>query len=389
MPQGKTGVTVGSAGRRLLGDGAVYMDYDGVRTLLGATRGGGTFDPGRELSASEIDGVLGDVKGFVGRDRVTPTLKVTLVELTVENFLRAIAGADSTPGTARVHVSAEYVGVGTGGQTIYPLDNANVLSGTLELYGDVGAGPVLLSEGAAADYTVVYATGVVTFNAAPPAATAGTSRSGLNPVIDMTAHAADINGIVAVDGGAPTAIVYDWTGCTTGALTATQIQTAIQALVGDFATVTCAYVGAPPNDYYLITSGSTGLASQFVCSDGAPNNAHDHLELGIANGGTELLGEAAMDLTADYSYDAGGVVTHDVITGGPIEDADFLTDVAWVGTFRDSAEDGVIIVKNVLCRDLGALTFGGKEVGLEVTFQGHFDEATPQTEPWEIRRPRP
>lgn len=64
----------------------------------------------------------------------------------------------STPGT---EVDAEYVGTGDGVETDFTLANTPLLAGTLDLYVD----NVLQVEGATADFTVVLATSVSTFNA--------------------------------------------------------------------------------------------------------------------------------------------------------------------------------------------------------------------------------
>lgn len=56
---------------------------------------------------------------------------------------------------------SEYVDLGDGVTAVYTLDNTPVLSGTLRLR----VTGVLQTEGAAADYTIVLATGTITFNA--------------------------------------------------------------------------------------------------------------------------------------------------------------------------------------------------------------------------------
>lgn len=126
----------------------------------------------------------------------------------------------------------------------------------------------------------------------------GYSQGGVNPVTDMSASG-DVDMIIAVDGGAPQAVVFDWTdyrhawGSDSGNLVAIEMQYKIQALGGAFAAVTVVYVGTPPADYYLVTSGTSGPASAVVIANGAPNNCADDLKLGLANGGVEVVGGVA------------------------------------------------------------------------------------------------
>ena len=64
--------------------------------LLGATRGGGSFTVTREIRVPEADGVR---YGFVGDsfvDSVDAQLSTTLIEITIDAFLTALAGASVT-----------------------------------------------------------------------------------------------------------------------------------------------------------------------------------------------------------------------------------------------------------------------------------------------------
>jgi hypothetical protein len=109
MPQGRSGISGDTPDRLVFDAGELYLDIDisdlestGVddaisgATSLGATRGGATFNPNRTLRNMEVDGALGPVKGMVRREEVAPTLSVTLLEMSEDNLLEAIAGATST-----------------------------------------------------------------------------------------------------------------------------------------------------------------------------------------------------------------------------------------------------------------------------------------------------
>ncbi len=130
---------------------------------------------------------------------------------------------------------------------------------------------------------------------------AGTSASDLNPSIDMTGDLTENKLLILVDGDTVThEVTFNWAGCNTGLLIAAQMQAVIQALGGVYAAVTVDYFGvgpdAPPNDYYLITSGTTGAGSSVNIADAPADNACDELLLGAANGGTETAGGATWAL---------------------------------------------------------------------------------------------
>ena len=66
--------------------------------LLGVTRGGGTFNVGREMRDPDIDGLRYKFKGGTFVDSADPYLSTTLVETTPENFALALGGTATTSG---------------------------------------------------------------------------------------------------------------------------------------------------------------------------------------------------------------------------------------------------------------------------------------------------
>lgn len=82
----------------LVDAGAVYVNL-GLEDerLLGATRGGNSFAIEQEIYEPEIDGSPGPLKGTRRIIEVRPRLTANLIEVTRENILLALAGADSTP----------------------------------------------------------------------------------------------------------------------------------------------------------------------------------------------------------------------------------------------------------------------------------------------------
>ena len=115
MPVAKHGVSADSADRLLVDAGAVYLnfyDVDYPGTLLGATRGGNTFELTRTIRRIEADGMRGPVKGFRRIEEVLAKLTVNLLEMTAENVRRALVGATYISGTTQV--TDEAVGTGDG-----------------------------------------------------------------------------------------------------------------------------------------------------------------------------------------------------------------------------------------------------------------------------------
>ena len=66
--------------------------------LLGATRGGGTFNVSREMRKPQIDGMRYSFKGGNYVDSTDPYISTTIVETTPENFAMALGGKATTNG---------------------------------------------------------------------------------------------------------------------------------------------------------------------------------------------------------------------------------------------------------------------------------------------------
>ena len=96
--QGKFGATSNTPDNLLLDAGVIYKDYvdsSTLGTLLGATRGGVDWTLGRNMRDIEFDGAMGPTKGMKRRETIEPTLSASLLEMTPENLLMAIAGGNS------------------------------------------------------------------------------------------------------------------------------------------------------------------------------------------------------------------------------------------------------------------------------------------------------
>jgi hypothetical protein len=93
----ETGITTETVKRFLVDAGAVYFNYGiaGTERKAGATRGGNSFVVEQDIKEVEMDGAKGPVKGarrvIESRARIT----ANLIEMTADNFKKALAGADS------------------------------------------------------------------------------------------------------------------------------------------------------------------------------------------------------------------------------------------------------------------------------------------------------
>ena len=106
MAQGRSGISADTPDRLVLDAGEVYFNISvsdlestdiatalAAGTLVGATRGGSSFTPGRTLRDIPADGKMGPVKGLIRRQNVAPVLTVNLLEITPDSLTKAIAGA--------------------------------------------------------------------------------------------------------------------------------------------------------------------------------------------------------------------------------------------------------------------------------------------------------
>lgn len=121
--------------------------------VLGATRGGGSFECTPEIRTVEADGMRYPFKGSTVNDLWTVKLKTTLLESTPENFARALMCADvdteggKTTVRVRTNIEAEdylpsicWIGDTSKGYVLIKLDNALNLTGASFTFTDKGEG---------------------------------------------------------------------------------------------------------------------------------------------------------------------------------------------------------------------------------------------------------
>jgi hypothetical protein len=116
----KTGVTKETVKNLVLDAGVVYLDYDDPdnRKILGACRGGNTFNVETEWRDMPFDGIGGLVKGARRAISTTVSLTVNLVEINKTLLKMAVPGSDYDP------VGVEAVdenGVVIDGETYYEI----------------------------------------------------------------------------------------------------------------------------------------------------------------------------------------------------------------------------------------------------------------------------
>ena len=133
-----------------------------------------------------------------------------------------------------------------------------------------------------------------------PEAAVGYAKSGSNPDLDLSGLD-DGSLRVTVNGVGPYSVSVTTSNCTSGANTASELQTQIRAIGRpDFEEVTVAYTGTPPTDYYLISSGRYGEESSVEVSfpTDLPEVARA-LRLSPKFGGTEQVGSAVEQALED------------------------------------------------------------------------------------------
>lgn len=83
---------------------AVAGTTGALGTLIGATRGGGSFTVTRELRVPEVDGRRYGFKGDTFVDSVEAQLSTTLIEMTPDNLVDAFGSATATTSGAKTTI---------------------------------------------------------------------------------------------------------------------------------------------------------------------------------------------------------------------------------------------------------------------------------------------
>ncbi|GAH51123.1 unnamed protein product, partial [marine sediment metagenome] len=131
----KSGLNVNTPDRIFVDAGAVYLNYGlSTQRLLGATRGGNEFNLNREIRDIEVDGVRGSVKGLRRRTVCRPQITCNLIELSLDNLIKAIAGADQAEFAEQIVVEEEYSADGNDTIVLFGLINTDLVKDTERVF---------------------------------------------------------------------------------------------------------------------------------------------------------------------------------------------------------------------------------------------------------------
>jgi len=488
----KSGLSAKTPERIFVDAGAVYINYGlSTQELLGATRGGNEFNLNREIRDIEVDGVRGSVKGLRRRTVCRPQITCNLIELSLGNLIKAIAGANQAASDRQVIIEGEYVGPGDD-KAIKELDHNSIVENSEKVFldgvlqtrskkynsrfvgdnaadnknfvedtGDWAKGHendaieleangysgncmkftagddveitkflnlpggngaqltnlvkgqyyklrVALKRGAAFTPTITIACDdgnkpliapttswvvhVIEFIAGGTDASISLTGSAA-PTADEVLYVSYLE-LERVDG----AYVMNWE---TGEIVFAEVDIPV---AGEHITASYTYAMKKTlTDVEFSQSGTTddvlgtyvghGLVTGTVITVSGCTNAYANAvwRITVISADTFTLDTASWTLFTgvDVTGDVVVEVTHDVITGGDIEDEDYIDNVALVGTISGKARDVICIVKNALADAGFSLATAPRDEAVPaIVFTGHYDPADPETEPWEVRYPR-
>jgi len=127
----RSGITSSTPENVFIDAGAIYFDY-GLSTerLLGATRGGNEFNTNRISKNMEVDGAKGKIRGMERVTEVNPQITVNMLELSIKNLIKAIAGANQSD---RITIGLEHI-QGDGAKVEYDLNQNDVVENSEKVF---------------------------------------------------------------------------------------------------------------------------------------------------------------------------------------------------------------------------------------------------------------
>ncbi len=411
----KSGLNADTPGRIFVDAGAVYLNYGlpGER-LLGATRGGNEFNLNREIRDIEVDGVRGSVKGLRRRTVCRPQITCNLIELSLDNLLKAIAGANSAETKATAVVDAEYLGVGSVAIDDFTVAHYPVVAKSEKVYIDGvfktrGEKSASLFVGSKAAENKEFETGIGNWDALTggtlTSETGGQDGNGGKYVVGTPS-----TNLLKLDDALGAVLTYleagekyritiyakqgtAWNGgdvtikCDGQSKVLTGLDATFKLFVFDFTavgtdatiTIDCASAPTAADEIWIDTLEFVQFSGDYTI-----NNTTGKITFNL-----EDVPTTDEVVTVSYTYETGDPATHDTITGGDIEDSDYIDNVALVGTISGKAQDVICIVKNALADTGFSLATAPRDEAVPaIVFTGHYDPADPDTEPWDIRYPR-
>lgn len=440
----RTGISGETPDRIIIDAGAVYLNYGlGNQRLLGATRGGNEFNLNRVTKNIEADGLKGAVKGMKRVTEVNPQITANLLELSVENLIAAIAGAEQSD---RASINLEHIGADDSDPAEFDLTQNDVIENSERVY--------LKQPNHATVKTLVlqkrskkYSSRFVGANRV--------NNKGFDTEIGDWVQDAEYDAPVIATGGYPgNCLKFTGIGASTqktflslpgtngGVLTNLvineyyRLQIAVKkgtAWVGGTITVACgdgAKAGIALTEDWVVytivfkataetdpTITLTVLTTAPVATDimyidsleleKVDYPSDDEIALGqvgyvmkwdggskVSNGAKasvifmKVLHATDDEIVLSYTYELTTPGDHTVITGGEIGDTDYIENVAIVGNVSGKAKPVICMVKNALADAGFSLATAPRDEAVPaIVFTGHYDPSDLDAEPWEIRWP--
>ena len=435
----KTGISADTPDRIIIDAGAVYLNYGlGSQRLLGATRGGNEFNLNRASKNIDIDGLKGAVKGLKRIIEVNPQITANLLELSVDNLIAAIGGAKQSD---LGYIDLEHISGAA--QAEFDLNQNKIVENSEKVYVKDATGLGVLTEqtrskkyasrfvGDNAEDNKGFAAGYGDWKNAEGKGTLALATGGLTGNCLKFTGAIDLTSAVFLtlpggDGGQLTNLVVDeyyrlqiavkgldedsWTGgaitvkCAGGASSITvadpkstnwMVYEIVFKATGTDATITLEAATAPNlvADVVYIDflelrkvdyqeSGDIAATGQFgyiIKREGGVGKKASIIFMNDLAVGDEIV--------INYTY-AKSSPNHTTITGGEIEDSDYIDNVAIVGNVSGKSKPVICMVKNALADAGFSLATAPRDEAVPaIVFTGHYDPDDLDTEPWEIRWP--
>lgn len=438
----RSGVTSSTPENVFIDAGAVYFDY-GLATerLLGATRGGNEFNTNRVSKNIEADGIKGAVKGMKRITEVNPQITVNMLELSIDNLIKSIAGANQSD---RITIDAEHI-AGAAQAEFDLLQNDVVENSEIVYVKDATGLNTLVKQTRSKDYSSRF----VGSNAAdnkefesgigdweedsdydpPTIDTGGLSGNCLKFIGKVAATELTFLTLPATGGAVLTNLIVDeyyrlrivigdkeantWSGgaitvkCTGGATSITVadpknttwvVYEIVFKATGTDATITLTaaatidagtdivyidYLELKKVDYPSAAQIALGQFGYIVKQEGGTGKkASVILMAALASGDDIVISYTYVPSTASDAVDT-------TITGGEIEDSDYITNVAIVGNVSGKTYPVICIVKNALAEGPFSLSTAPRDEAVpSIVFTGHYDPSDLDDEPWEVKYPK-
>ena len=442
----RSGVTSKTPENVFIDAGAIYFNYGlANETLLGATRGGNEFNTNRVSKNIEADGIKGAVKGMKRITEVNPQITVNMLELSIDNLVKAIAGANQSD---RISIDLEHIE----GDTVaeFDLNQNDVVENSEKVFvkGPLttgGNGEIRTGLMVEQTRSKKYASRFVGANAANNkefetsiGSWINAATKGILEVVTLglpgnclkftgeTGAGTTFLTLPGGNGAQLTNLVEDeyyrlqiaikietgkWTGpgtvivhCDNGATAEITPDTTWKSYVIVFkATGTNATITLVAQTQEPSASNEIKIDSLELEKVDYPTDAQKKLgQIGyVINWGDNKSAVASVifmdtmyatdEIVLNYTYvpATASDAVDTTITGGEIEDSDYITNVAVDRENGPSARAFFTILKNALAEGPFSLSTAPRDEAVPVViFTGHYLPDDLDTEPWEIRYPK-